>query len=44
MASHSNHPNPMQNFRKSILWDMVQVLLTYPGWFAVSVLSTVVVV
>lgn len=44
MAISLEHPNPMQNFRKSILWDMFQVLLTYPGWFAASVLSTVVVV
>lgn len=37
-------PNPMQNLRKSILWDMFQVLLSYPGWFAASILSTIVVV
>lgn len=44
MATSFDNPNPMRNFRKSILWDMFQVLLTYPGWFAASILSTVVVV
>lgn len=44
MSTFFEHPNPMRNFRKSILWDMFQVLLTYPGWFAASILSTIVVV
>jgi ABC-type multidrug transport system fused ATPase/permease subunit len=44
MATSLNSPNPMGKLRKSILWDMFQVLLTYPGWFAASILSTIVVV
>jgi ABC-type multidrug transport system fused ATPase/permease subunit len=42
MATSLN--NSIKNFRKSILWDMFQVLLTYPRWFAASILSTVIVV
>jgi ABC-type multidrug transport system fused ATPase/permease subunit len=33
----------MGKFANSILWDMFRVLLTYPGLFAASILSTVVV-